>query len=142
MSARATRFRYAAMLLFQFRVVTAGRSDRRRTCERRLIVFEATGARDALRHAKQRGRAGKYSYRNAAGGTVHFEFVGVQDLLRLGPECGPDEVWYDVVELMTPMERRARLIPPEAELCAMAEGRPVRGGSAKQMSGSRGRTAR
>jgi len=27
----------------------------------------------------------------------HLEFVGVLDLLDLGPECGPDEVWYDIV---------------------------------------------
>lgn len=123
MSPAAPLSRYAAMLLFQFRVVSNGKSNQRRTCEKRLIGFKAKDARTALRYAKLRGREAECSYRNTDGGTVHFEFVGLQDLLHLGSECDRDEVWYDIVELVQPMERRGRLIPPEAELQALAEDR-------------------
>jgi hypothetical protein len=91
--------RYAAMLLFQFRVVTSGVSDRRRLCEKRLILIRARDGRSALRAAKRQGRAAQHNYVNAKGGQVRFEFVGVLDLLHLGPQCGPNEVWYQLCRL-------------------------------------------
>jgi Domain of unknown function (DUF4288) len=120
MNAAVPKSRFAAMLLFQFRVVSEGRSNQRRTCERRLIVFEAKDAPAALRHANRHGRKAEHSYPNSTDSTIHFEFVGVPDLLKLGPECGPDEVWFDVVAMVRPMERRDRLFPPESELQAIA----------------------
>jgi hypothetical protein len=113
--------RYAAMLLFQFRVRSGQADDRRRKCEKRLIVIEAPDARTALRRAKQRGRQARHRYRNGQGGMVYFEFVGVLDLLHLGSECEPDEVWYDICEMVKPMERRKDLVPPESQLCALVE---------------------
>ncbi len=114
-----TSRRYSARLLFQFRVVLDGDSGKRRLCEERIITFTASHARAALREAKKRGKAGRHSFKNNSGCPVHFEFVGVMDLLCLGPECDPDEVWYSIVERMTPMERRATLIPPEDKLSAI-----------------------
>ena len=113
--------RYAAMLLFQFRVVTAGASNKRRLCEKRLILFAAPDGRSALREAKKRGRAAQYKYLNGEGGQVRFEFVGVLDLLHLGVECEPDEVYYQLLRLHEPMERRGRLLPPESRLQGVAE---------------------
>jgi hypothetical protein len=110
MSRVANSSRYSALLLFQYRVEKAGKSNRRRLCERRLIVFEARGKRSALAHANWRGGEGEHSYQNAYGGTVHFEFVGVQDLLELGAECERDEVWYELIKMVRPMERRDRLV--------------------------------
>ncbi len=112
--------RYAAMLLFQFRVVTAGVSDKRRLCERRLILLAAPDGRSALRAAKRRGRECQYNYLNSDGGRVRFEFVGVLDLLHLGPEYESDEVWYGHCHKLEPMERRDRLLPPESQLPAIA----------------------
>jgi hypothetical protein len=66
--------------------------------ERRLINFQATDGQAALKEAKRRGRAAQFS--NTDGNRVHFEFVGVQDLMHLGSECHPDEVWYDMVEMV------------------------------------------
>ena len=111
--------RYAAMLLFQFRVMVAGKPGKRRLCEKRIVNFAARSGRAALTKAKRRGRAAQHSYRNSDGNPVHFEFIGVQDLLCLDPACEPDEVWYDIVQLQTPMERRSKLIPPESELEAI-----------------------
>lgn len=115
----AATSRYSARLLFQFRVVVDGEANKRRLCEDRIITFTATHARAALREAKKRGRAAQHSYKNCKGGSVYFEFVGVLDLLHLGPECCEGEIWYDLIERLTPMERRANLIPPESELNAI-----------------------
>jgi hypothetical protein len=111
------------MLLFQFRVVMAGVSNKRRLCEKRLILLDAADGQEALRAAKRRGRQAQHKYLNGTGGRVHFEFVGVLDLLRLGPECEADGVWYDLVRLVEPMERRARLLPSESRLQAIAADR-------------------
>jgi hypothetical protein len=113
--------KYAAKLLFQFRVVIDGASGRRRTCEERIITLSATHSRAALREAKRRGRAAQHHYKNNEGNPVYFEFVGVLDLLRLDPACEPDEVWYDITERICPMERRATIIPPERELSAIRD---------------------
>jgi len=51
---------------------------------------------------------------------VFFEFVGVTDLLKLGLECEADEVWYDIVQKLKPMERRRELVPPPERLNAIA----------------------
>ena len=111
--------RYSAKLLFQFRVVVAGDSGKRRLCEERIIALEARSAKSALTKAKREGKRGEHQYQNADGNKVHFEFVGVVDLLHLGNECGADEVWYDICERLSPMERRDLLIPPENELNAI-----------------------
>jgi hypothetical protein len=112
--------RYAAKLLFQFRVVTDGAANKRRTCEERIIQFKAPTVKDALRYAKRYGRDEQHSYKNNSGGKVYFEFVGVMELLHLGAECEPNEVWYEIIELLKPMERRRRFLPPEAQLNAVA----------------------
>lgn len=114
--------RFAAKLLFQFRVIVDGNSGVMRTCEERIIVLRAGTARKALAAAKRRGKAAQHSYENDTGDTVWFEFVGVQDLLHLGPECGQDEVWYDITQRKLPMERANAILPPESELNAIRNG--------------------
>jgi hypothetical protein len=92
-----------------------------RTCEKRLIVFAADSAKTALARAKRRGKESEHSYENGDGNPVHFEFVGVLDLLRIGVECEEDEVWYDIVGLKQPMERAKKILPPEHKLTAIRE---------------------
>ncbi len=111
--------RYAARLLFQFRVVIDEDDGIFRTVEDRIILIGALSGKDALKRAKRRGRGSEYDYRNDDGNRVHFEFVGVLDLLELGIECDDDEVWYDIRTLKRPMERRAEIIPREQDLCAI-----------------------
>ena len=111
--------RYAAKLLFQWRVMVDGSSGKRRLCEERIISFQSTHGRTALREARRRGRAAQHSFTNSDGNWVHFEFVGTIELLCLGPECEADEVWYEITERIRPMERRAKLIPPESRLHAI-----------------------
>src|SRR5262249_53698728 len=117
---RASQDRYAAKLLFQFRVMVDGKPNKKRTCEERVIVLSAETADAALKKAKAYGKAAKHTYKNNYGNSVHFELVGILDLLRLGAECEDDEVWYDITERLEPMERRRSIIPPEKKLNAIA----------------------
>jgi hypothetical protein len=116
---RPSRKRYSAALLFQYRVMVDGSAGKRRLCEKRIIHFRAQDGHSALMHAKRRGREAEHRYRNNEGNAVFFEFVGVRDLIGCDPACEPDEVWYQIVEMMKPMERRKQLIPPESQLCAI-----------------------
>ena len=120
---RSSGERYAAKLLFQFRVMLGGDPGIRRRCEERIINFRARSGRAALRTAKAKGRAAQYSYKNCDGNPVHFEFVGILDLQSLEPECEAEEVWYDIVWRVRPMERRQQIIPEERDLCALAGSR-------------------
>ena len=111
--------RYTAKLLFQYRVLVNGRSNIMRTCEERMVVFPARSARTALSAARRHGKRAEFQQENTAGNTVSFEFVGILDLLQLGPECEKDEVWYDIKVMKQPKERRNKLIPPERNLNAV-----------------------
>ena len=133
--------RYAARLLFQFRVMVDGNPGMRRLCEDRIIVLRAVGARSALAKARARGKAAEFQHPNADGTPVFFEFIGVTDLLGLGVECEPDEVWYDIVQKVKPMERRRKLIPAPEQLNAIVRERsnkPLeRTGRARRSAASR-----
>ena len=124
MSGRRKRHltRFAALLLFQWRAVGDRQSRARRLCEQRMLNFTASSGRSALAEARKRGRAAQFRYRNDEGNPVHFEFVGVLDLLDLGAECDPDEVWYDIVRVLKPMERRKELVPRADQLTAISWG--------------------
>jgi len=111
--------RFAAKLLFQFRVVIDGDSGKRRLCEERIVLLNATNGKAALREAKNKGRAARYKYKNSDGNPVNFEFVGVLELLCLDPACETDEVWYEIVERVLPMEKKRRLIQPKKKLSAI-----------------------
>lgn len=111
--------RYSAALLFQYRVMVDGVPGKRRLCEKRIIHFRARDGRSALTHAKRRAKEAEHHYKNDEGNRVFFEFVGVCDLIACDPACEPDEVWYQIVEMMTPMERRKQLIPRESKLSAI-----------------------
>jgi hypothetical protein len=112
--------RFSAKLLFQFRVDLGESSGKLRTCEERIIMFTASSPTNAIAEAKKRGRAAKFSYSNDEGNPVHFEFVGVVDIIPHGPEMEPGVVWYDIRNRLLPKERRASIIPSDAKLVARA----------------------
>jgi hypothetical protein len=119
MKSKSRLARYAAKLLFQFRVVIERDSGKRRLCEERIIVLQASSARSALVKAKSNGKQSEYSYNNDEGNKVYLEFIGILELLQLGVECQEDEVWYDIKEKVLPDERRDKLIPPDSKLNAI-----------------------
>jgi hypothetical protein len=125
--------RYAAKLLFQFRVTADGSYSKRRICEERIVLVQARSAVQALASAKRKGRDRQYSYSNSEGNPVDIQFIGVMELRRLDLVCEDDEVWYEIVERLLPMERAERFIPPEDSLEAIRTepkrtGGEVRGG--------------
>ena len=81
-----------------------------------MILFRAKGGRAGLAEAKRRGRAAQHRYRNVNGQPVHFEFIGVLDLLEIGAECEKDEIWWRLVHRVKPMERRDQILPRESQL--------------------------
>lgn len=111
--------RYASKLLFQFRAVAPGKSRRLRTVEERIVLMKARSARAALVKAKTLGRKKEFAFDNNEGNRVYFEFIGVMDLMELGPEAERDEVWYTIREMLLPMERRKAILPKEANLSAI-----------------------
>jgi Domain of unknown function (DUF4288) len=119
---------YSAKLLFEFAVVVEGRPGARRLCEERLVLIEAANAKAAVREAKRQGCAAQYRYRNSDRNPVLFRFVGLLDLVHLGIECQPNEVWYDITQRMRPMERRRAILPLEKDLSAVKNERLTVGG--------------
>lgn len=110
--------RYSAKLLFQFRIVSRGRSNKLRDVEERIVTFESRSPRLALQWVKRYGKEEEFQYVNDFGNKVHFEFIGVLDLMSLGGECESCEVWYDIRTMKEPMERRDKLIPAPEHLNA------------------------
>ena len=112
---------YSAKLLFQFRVVAGRASNARRVCEECIVTFKASSAEEAWKRAQRLGSVHEFEYQNDSGGTVHFEYVGIMELLHLGVErSGPEEVWYDIVERLKPSERKSTLVPRKRDLQAFA----------------------
>jgi hypothetical protein len=123
---------YTAKLLFEWYIVVDGTAGLRRLCEERMVLIQEANAFAALREARRLGRGAQYRSKNSDGSPVHFRFVGVLDLLHLGVECSPNEVWYDIVERLRPMERRNTLLPPEEQLSAIREEIALGGGPRKK----------
>jgi hypothetical protein len=113
---------FSAKLLFQFRVDIGGASGKFRTCEERTIVFAAATASRAVSAAHRKGRSAEFSYENDDGNPVHFEFVGVLDILAHGPEMEDGTVWYDIGTRLLPSERRALIVPSDETLLQRASG--------------------
>lgn len=111
--------KYAAKLLFQYRIEVDGESNKRRLCEERIVLLSSKTAERALVKAKRRGKEEESSFVNDQGNNVMIEFVGVMELLQLGIECNEDEVWYELKERVLPMERMTRFVPAEEDLSAV-----------------------
>jgi hypothetical protein len=113
--------RYSAKMLFQFRAdLGEGRSNVMRLCEERIVVIPAKDASSALRKAKAYGKNAEMKFEETETSYPnHFEFVGITDLLELEFDTEPEEVWYDIVTMKQPSERRDKLIPKESQLNAI-----------------------
>jgi len=108
--------RYAAKLLFQFRVDLGSDSGKRRICEERIVNFTAKSAQEAYKIAQKMGENAESDYLNDEGNPVYFEFIGIMELLDISSECEESEVWYDIYEKLLSMENKKKLIPPKKGL--------------------------
>jgi hypothetical protein len=102
--------KFAALLLFQFRVDKNGISNKKRICEERIIHFFEKSPDEALVKARTRGKEEEFDYEDN-GKHVYFEFVGIVELIDLISLGNEDEVWSILVEKVLPMERKNNLIP-------------------------------
>src|SRR3989442_15799941 len=107
--------RFAARLLLRLSPPIGARKSSRFLCEERIVTFSAPSATRALTKAKRLARKGAHSYRVVTGGRVHFEPVGVMELMELGVETGPREGWWDIY-LRKLSWRRSKLVPAERNL--------------------------
>lgn len=113
--------RYSAELLFQFRVVIDGESPSKlRLCEDRIIHFWDRSPETAYETARATGLKAQTKYKNDEGNWVHFEFIGIRELIDL-TVFSETEVWFSIRRRLLPMERREQLIPPREELSVFNE---------------------
>jgi hypothetical protein len=110
---------YAAKLLFQWRVIASRKQYKRRVCEERVILMRARNPREALKKAKRYGASECFND-HRKDRKVFFEFIGVVDLDDMKTEFNesPAEVWYELREMLQPMERKQRLLVPERHMRA------------------------
>lgn len=74
--------KFAALLLFQFRTVKNGLSNKKRVCEERIILFEGDNASECYQLAKDRGKKEEFSYPDGDV-EVFFEFIGITEFIEL-----------------------------------------------------------
>jgi hypothetical protein len=113
---------FAAKLLFQYRVVRGGKSNRKRVCEERIVLLKGRDPLEALRRARSTGRGEEFRH-EIDDGAVFFEFVGILDLVALERARERNEVWSRLHERLRPSERRRQLVPPERALTAVRQWR-------------------
>jgi Domain of unknown function (DUF4288) len=116
---KPTLERYAARLLFQYRFLVGAQRRTKRLCEERIIVIKAPSALAALQVVNSYGRKGQFTVRTPPASPFRYEFVGVRELLHLGLETESIEMWYEIRTLLSPSERRSKLIPKPSALQAV-----------------------
>jgi len=108
--------RYSVTLLFQFRFHEDTHKRKKRLCESRTIIVYAKNAFFALKKAKKYGKQEEFTATNDAGQNYSLEFIGITDMLRLGIECGEEEVWYHFKNMIEPMERKDKITLSDDEV--------------------------
>ena len=96
---------------------TARRRERCEYAKRESSLSAPENGRDAVARIEKERSKYEHDYENANGDHVFFEFVGIRDLIDLAI-LEEDEVWYDIRTMLSPMERKDRLIPEVEELLA------------------------
>jgi hypothetical protein len=109
---------YAAMLLFQYRVVNrkTGASNKKRQCSEITILLCESTSKKALRKAKQLGKNKEYDYIKTDGNKVFVEFVGITMMFEITFQTQFNETWIWFGDLLTPMEKKEKLVLSDDEI--------------------------
>ncbi len=107
--------KFAALLLFQFRVVKNGKSNKKRICEERIIHLYSETPEIAFHRAQEKGNYEEFDYEDD-GCHIFFEFVGIVELVDLAVINSDEEVWSRLIEKVCPIERKDQLIPDISKL--------------------------
>lgn len=65
----------------------------------RILHFPKGTRKNAIAQATQRGQDSEHTFENDLKQQVHYRFDGIKDVLELGVEADPDEVWYEVIDI-------------------------------------------
>ncbi len=103
--------RYAAWILFQFRVEENGISNKRRICEEKIYHIKAQNPNDAYNKGVKIGKEEEFCYEEQSK-IVYYEFIGIIDLIELFEIEDKNVVWDRFIEKIQPMENRDKIIPP------------------------------
>lgn len=124
--------RFFAKLLFQFRKTKKGKEQKRRLCEERIITILAKSDEDAYKKAVAYGK--KSAFIDDRGHfRASFEFIGILDMDSLFDKEGGDieEVYWNIIEMVEPMERKDKIVPPKNKLPLFRKEIPERKGRVK-----------
>ena len=80
-----------------------------RLSEERIVVFPARSPRASVERAKRLGRQAELRYDSGH----RLRFVGILQLMELGVECAPGEVWWEFRRRRRARERARTLVPAE-----------------------------
>lgn len=111
--------RFAAKLLFDWYPDPVTGDRLKRLFEERIVVFSAKSANTALPAAKRLGRLSELQYESGH----RLRFVGLMQLMELGPECAEGEVWWEFRRRrMTIGQAKAHLLPANRALYVFTDG--------------------
>ena len=98
--------KYSAKLLFQFRVERNKISNKKRLCEEKIILVNASNAIEAYNNISRTGKALQHNYKNTLGENVFYELVGIMEILKIDESFDKNEVWYEFKRMLLPKERK------------------------------------
>ena len=104
--------RYATKLLFDWYPDPVTGNRVMRLSEERIVVFAARSARTAVERARRLGKQAELRYDSGH----RLRFVGILQLMELGVECAPGEVWWESRRRRRAKERAKTLVPAEKTL--------------------------
>ena len=106
---------YSAKLLFQWRPTKNGISRKRRVCEERIFTFFASSPELAYNKANKYGKDEQFEeiYEKSE---VYFEFIGILELKEISSSYAEGEVWSEIKEMVSPDERKEKIVPTKEEL--------------------------
>jgi len=104
--------RYAAKLLFEWYPDPITGNRLMRLSEERIVVFPARSPRASVERARRLGKQAELRYDSGH----RLRFVGILQLMELGVECAPGEVWWEFRRRRRARERARTLVPAEKTL--------------------------
>ena len=110
--------KYSAKLLFQFRVERNKISNKKRLCEEKIILVNASNATEAYINISRTGKALQHNYKNSFGENVFYELVGIIEILKIDESFDKNEVWYELKRMLLPKERKNKIIQNKRQLSA------------------------
>lgn len=92
--------RFSASLVFVYSQATDGVM---RLMERRIVSVEAASAEEAYAAVMQLGKDGEVRKDRRTGTNFSLDFMGVQEMIELGLEASPHEVWHELSRVKWPL---------------------------------------